>query len=213
MARLPFSLMSLLAAVMVLLAFVPDVEGQAIQRPRPRIIRRNRIIKDDAEAAKTPAQIAEEAFIYGFPMVMNYGTMYEYFIDKDSLPVQMPVQSDLQHRRASTRRRTRRSSRPTATRLIRSSARTCVPSRSCCPCRRSRRGGTTRCSSLTCTRSTTVTSAAARQATAAGVYMIAGPNWKGETPDGVKKVFPLRDRFFPRGLSAPSCSTQAISTT
>src|SRR5215470_12336396 len=26
--------------------------------------------------------IAEEAFIYGFPMVMNYGTMYEYFIDK-----------------------------------------------------------------------------------------------------------------------------------
>ncbi|HKM64789.1 MAG TPA: DUF1254 domain-containing protein [Acidisphaera sp.] len=25
--------------------------------------------------------IAEEAFIYGFPMVMNYGVMYEYFID------------------------------------------------------------------------------------------------------------------------------------
>ena len=33
----------------------------------------------------TPAQmaaIAEEAFIYGFPMVMNYGVWYEYFIDR-----------------------------------------------------------------------------------------------------------------------------------
>lgn len=28
--------------------------------------------------------IAEEAFIYGFPMVMNYGVMNEYFIDKSS---------------------------------------------------------------------------------------------------------------------------------
>jgi hypothetical protein len=29
-------------------------------------------------------RIAEEAFIYGFPMVMNYGVFYEYFIDKSS---------------------------------------------------------------------------------------------------------------------------------
>jgi hypothetical protein len=29
-------------------------------------------------------EIAEEAYIYGFPMVMNYGTLYEYFIDKSS---------------------------------------------------------------------------------------------------------------------------------
>ena len=39
-------------------------------------------------AAEVPpaqmAAIAEEAFIYGFPMVMNYGVMYEYFIDKAS---------------------------------------------------------------------------------------------------------------------------------
>ena len=29
-------------------------------------------------------QIAEEAFIYGLPIVMNYGVMYEYTVDKDS---------------------------------------------------------------------------------------------------------------------------------
>jgi hypothetical protein len=31
-----------------------------------------------------PAAIAKEAFIYGFPMVMNYAVMYQYFIDKAS---------------------------------------------------------------------------------------------------------------------------------
>lgn len=30
------------------------------------------------------AKIAEEAFTYGFPMVMNYGVLYDYFIDKSS---------------------------------------------------------------------------------------------------------------------------------
>jgi hypothetical protein len=26
----------------------------------------------------------EEAYVYGFPMLMNYGVMYEYFVDKNS---------------------------------------------------------------------------------------------------------------------------------
>ena len=41
----------------------------------------------------TPAEtksIAEEAFIYGFPMVMNYGTMYEYFVDKSAPQYKCP---------------------------------------------------------------------------------------------------------------------------
>ena len=61
--------------------------------------------KDDAitQAAKAPASaasaaasgpaapslneiraIAEEGFVYGLPIVMNYGVMYEYIIDKNS---------------------------------------------------------------------------------------------------------------------------------
>jgi hypothetical protein len=34
--------------------------------------------------------IAEEAYIYGFPLVMNYGTMYEYFIDKSAPQYKCP---------------------------------------------------------------------------------------------------------------------------
>jgi hypothetical protein len=34
--------------------------------------------------------IAEEAFVYGFPLVMNYGVMYEWFIDKDSAQYKCP---------------------------------------------------------------------------------------------------------------------------
>ncbi len=38
-----------------------------------------------SQHSPTPAkarQIAEEAFIYGFPLVMNYAVFYEYFVDK-----------------------------------------------------------------------------------------------------------------------------------
>lgn len=35
-------------------------------------------------------EIAEEAFIYGFPMVMNYGVMYESFVDKQSSQYRCP---------------------------------------------------------------------------------------------------------------------------
>ena len=42
----------------------------------------------------TPAEtktIAEEGFIYGLPIVMNYGVMYKYVIDKNSSQVQGAV--------------------------------------------------------------------------------------------------------------------------
>ena len=44
-------------------------------------------------AAETKA-IAEEAFIYGLPIVMNYAVMYEYAVDKDNPAVQGTLQSD-----------------------------------------------------------------------------------------------------------------------
>src|SRR5580698_10471858 len=37
----------------------------------------------DLTPAETKAN-AEEGFIYGLPIVMNYGVMYEYAVDKDS---------------------------------------------------------------------------------------------------------------------------------
>ena len=38
--------------------------------------------------------IAEEGFIYGLPIVMNYAVMYEYAVDREFGAVQGPVQSD-----------------------------------------------------------------------------------------------------------------------
>src|SRR5437762_12996749 len=43
-----------------------------------------------AKSKFRPAAIAKEAFIYGFPMVMNYAVMYQYFIDKASPEYKAP---------------------------------------------------------------------------------------------------------------------------
>ena len=44
-----------------------------------------------AQVDKGKAKIAEEAFIYGFPMVMNYAVFYDYFIDKSSPGYKAPL--------------------------------------------------------------------------------------------------------------------------
>jgi len=47
----------------------------------------------EAQPALAPgevAAIAEEAFVYGFPLVMNYGVMYESFVDTKSLQYRCP---------------------------------------------------------------------------------------------------------------------------
>ena len=43
----------------------------------------------DLTPAETKA-IAEEGFIYGLPIVMGYGVMYEYAVDKDSSQFKAP---------------------------------------------------------------------------------------------------------------------------
>src|SRR5690242_12484660 len=49
-----------------------------------------------------PAAIAKEAFIYGFPMVMNYAVMYQYFIDKASPEYKAPFNRILNEGRVFT---------------------------------------------------------------------------------------------------------------
>jgi len=43
----------------------------------------------ESQASDT-AQIAEEAFVYGYPLVMNYGVFYEYFVDEKSPQYKAP---------------------------------------------------------------------------------------------------------------------------
>ncbi len=55
--------------------------------------------KDTAQGVPAPSieetkAIAEEGFIYGLPIVMNYAVMYAFTVDRDSGQYKGPVQSD-----------------------------------------------------------------------------------------------------------------------
>jgi hypothetical protein len=65
----------MLAACSLVLAWLMTVTGLAQEK----------LAKGEAKA------IAEEAFVYGFPMVMNYGVMYETYIDKSSSQYKCPL--------------------------------------------------------------------------------------------------------------------------
>ncbi len=80
----------------------------------------------------TPAEtktIAEEGFIYGLPIVMNYGVMYEYAVDKNSSQFKAPFNQIKNEARVFYIQGHSRWSRRTATRRIPSPGWTCVPNR------------------------------------------------------------------------------------
>ena len=76
-------------------------------------------------------QIAEEAFIYGFPMVMNYAVFYEYFIDKSSPAYKAPINQLYNTARVYTPQDTTIVT-PNSDTPYSFIAWTCGPSRSCC---------------------------------------------------------------------------------
>jgi len=88
-----------------------------------------------------------------------------------------------------------RSKRPTPTHLIPLWEWTCAPNPWCSPCRRSKKSATSASSSSTPIPSISTTSVAAPLATMVAATLVAGPNWKGETPKGVKKVFRSETEF------------------
>ena len=89
--------------------------------------------KDVAKGVPAPGiaetkAIAEEGFIYGLPIVMNYAVMNEFAVDKNSSQFKAPF-NEINNEPASSPTRTRRSSRRTATRRTRCSGWTCARSR------------------------------------------------------------------------------------
>jgi hypothetical protein len=139
-------------------------------------------------------QIAEEAFIYGFPMVMNYGTMYEYFVDKSSHQYKCPFNQIYNISRVYT---------PKDTAIVTPNSDTpysfiCADLRaeplvlSVPPVEKDRYYAAQLVDMYTFnygyigSRTT---------GNGAGSYMIAGPNWKGETPERIKKVFRCETEF------------------
>ena len=107
--------------------------------------------------------IAEAGFIYGLPIVMNYGVMYEYAIDRNSGQFKAPFNQIHNEANVFTYKDTAVVTHRTATHPIPCFSWICGRNRSSFRFRPSIPNATTRCSSATAIRTTMATSEAARQ--------------------------------------------------
>ena len=143
--------------------------------------------KDKPGIAETKA-IAEEGFIYGLPIVMNYAVMYEYAVDKNSPEFKAPFNQIKNEARVFTPKDTAivtpNSDTPYSFLWMDLRAEPIVLS---VPAIEKGRyyavqleDGNTFNYGYIGSRST---------GNEAGDFMVVGPNWKGETPAGIRKVF------------------------
>jgi hypothetical protein len=149
--------------------------------------------KDAAAGVPAPGiaevkAIAEEGFIYGLPIVMNYAVMYEYVIDKNSGQFKAPFNQIHNEARVFTYQDTAivtpNSDTPYSLLWMDLRAEPLVLS---VPAVEKNRyysvmlnDGNTFNYGYIGSRAT---------GNDAGDYLVVGPNWKGETPAGIKKVF------------------------
>lgn len=138
--------------------------------------------------------IAEEGFIYGLPLVMSYTANYEFWIDKTSSQYKCPMGQLYNERRVFT---------PKDTAVITPNSDTpysfafvdlhSEPSVISVPAVEKERYY----SVMLCDLNTFNYGYIGSRATGpeAGDYLIAGPDWKGETPPGIKKVFHATTQF------------------
>jgi hypothetical protein len=147
----------------------------------------------DLTPAETKA-IAEEGFIYGLPIVMNYAVMYEYAVDKSSSQFKAPFNEIRNEARVFTYRDTAivtpNSDTPYSFLWMDLRAEPLVLS---VPAVEKGRyyavqleDGNTFNYGYIGSRAT---------GNDAGDYMVAGPDWKGATPPGIKQVFRSTTQF------------------
>lgn len=140
------------------------------------------------------AKIAEEAYIYGFPLVMNYGVFYEYFVDKSSSEYKCPFGQLYNTARVYT---------PKDTAVVTPNSDTpysfvCPDLRAepyvlCVPPIEKERYFSVQLVDMYTFNYGYIGSRATGNG--GGCYMIAGPNWKGEKPQGIDKVFRCETDF------------------
>jgi hypothetical protein len=145
----------------------------------------------------TPAEtktIAEEGFVYGLPIVMNYAVMYEYAVDKTSGQYKAPFNRIKNEARVFTYKDTAvvtpNSDTPYSMLWLDLRAEPVVLS---VPAVEKSRYY----SVMLCDGNTFNYGYIGSRATGSepGNYMIVGPDWKGETPAGIKKMFRSTTQF------------------
>jgi hypothetical protein len=143
--------------------------------------------KDRPSIAETKA-IAEEGFIYGLPIVMNYAVMYEYAVDRSSDQYKAPFNQIKNEARVFTYKDTAivtpNSDTPYSLAWLGLRTEPIVLSVPAVP--RSRYYSVMLCDGNTFNYGYIGTRATGPDA---GDYMVVGPDWQGETPPGIKKVF------------------------
>jgi hypothetical protein len=138
--------------------------------------------------------IAEEGFIYGLPIVMNYAVMYEYSVDKNSGQYKAPFNQIKNEARVYTYKDaaviTPNSDTPYSLLWLDLRAEPIVLS---VPAVEKARYY----SVMLCDGNTFNYGYIGSRATGseAGDYMVVGPNWQGATPPGIKKVFQSTTQF------------------
>jgi hypothetical protein len=149
--------------------------------------------EDRPSIAETKA-IAEEAFIYGLPIVMNYAIMYEYSVDKNSGQYKAPFNHIKNEPRVFTYKDTAivtpNSDTPYSSAWLDLRAEPIVLSVPAVDPKRYY-------SVMLCDGNTFNYGYIGSRATGneAGDYMVVGPEWNGETPPGIKKVFRSTTQF------------------
>jgi hypothetical protein len=147
----------------------------------------------DITPAETKA-IAEEGFIYGLPIVMNYAVMYEYAVDKNSGQFKAPFNQINNEARVFTYKDTAiitpNSDTPYSIAWMDLRAEPIVLSVPAVE--KSRYYSVMLCDGNTFNYGYIGSRATGNEA---GDYMVVGPDWKGTTPPGIKKVFRSTTQF------------------
>ena len=132
--------------------------------------------------------IAEEGFIYGLPIVTNYAVMYEYALDKNSSQFKAPFNQIYNEARVATYQDTAivtpNSDTPYSLLWLDLRAEPIVLS---VPAVDKKRYYSVQLTDGNTFNYGYIGSRAT--GSGAGDYLVVGPNWKGETPPGIKQVF------------------------
>jgi hypothetical protein len=143
--------------------------------------------------AETKA-IAEEGFIYGLPIVMNYAVMYEYAVDRNSGQFKAPFNEINNEARVFTYKDTAvvTPNSDTPYSILWLDLRVEPMVLSVPAVEKSRYYSVMLCDGNTFNYGYIGTRATGPDA---GDYLVVGPDWKGETPAGIKKVFRSSTQF------------------
>jgi hypothetical protein len=148
----------------------------------------------DKPGATAIKDIVKEAYIYGFPMLMNYGVMHAYFIDRNSGQFKAPFNTIYNEARVFTYKDTAivTPNSDTPYSFVGMDLRAepivlCVPE-----IEKSRYYDVQLVDMYTFNYGYIGSRATGNDA---GCFMVSGPNWKGATPAGIKKVFHSETQF------------------